>query len=168
MEMMASDLKLTDSQKAAHKIYIANAIRCREIYMAGLNQVSMNMSAAQRSYYAKIDAIYIAMLTGMFTIGTANVARNKALSERVTDFDNAWATDKRRLFIMDDNEYAQRQQSAAIRLPDLMQQQVIQAQQVQHLYNQKILKILRNTPTYNLPMHTVCSAVDNHINCTSW
>ena len=167
MELMASNIKLTESQKAALKIYIADADRCRQIYISGLNRVSMNMSAAQRTYYAKIDAIYLAMLKGDFTIGDANVARNKAMNERNTDFDNAWAADKQRLETMDNNEYAQRQQAAAIMMPYLMQQQAIQSQQQQNLYNQQMQQIQRNTPVYTPPINTTCTAVGNQLNCTS-
>ncbi len=83
----------------------------------------MNMSTAQRTYYAEIDTIYLAILKDDFTIGDTNLTRNKAINESAKDLDNTWAADKQRIESMNNNEFAKRKQAAAIMMPYLMQQQ---------------------------------------------
>jgi hypothetical protein len=166
-ELMASKVKLNDGQRTALRIFLEGVPKCRQIYMSGLNRVSANMAAANSVYNTKIDAIYLALLNGDFTIGDANVAKDKAFNERVNDFNSAWAIDRQRFEAMDNAEYAQRQRAAAIMMPYLMQQQAVQAQQQQNMYNQQMQQIQRNTPVYTPSINTTCTAIGNQINCTS-
>ncbi len=166
-ELMASKAKLNDDQKAALRTFLEGVPKCRQIYMSAINRVSATMTAATSLYNAKIDAIYIALLNGDFTIGDANVAKDKAVNDRINDFNSAWAADKQRFEAMDNAEYAQRQRAAAIMMPYLMQQQAIQAQQQQNMYNQQMLQIQRNAPVYTPPINTTCTAIGNQIHCAS-
>lgn len=166
-DLMASKDKLNEFQKSALKEFIASNEKCREIKISGLSKISVNLVAAFRTYYAKNDAIFLALLKGDFTIGDANVAKEKAYNELTIDINQASTADQQRLDAMHNNEINQRQQAAAIMLPYLMQQQAIQAQQQQNIYNQQMQQIQRNTPVYRPPVNTTCTAIGNQINCTS-
>jgi hypothetical protein len=166
-ELMSSKAKLNQLQKEALKTYLKGIPECRQPGATAFGRVDPAFTGVFNRYYSKLDAIYLALLDDKFTIGDANIAKDKAVQERVTEFAAADAQYVQRLQAMDNNEYAQRQRNAAILLPYMMQQNAINAQNQQNFYNQQMQNIRSNTPVYMPPVNTTCQAIGNQINCIS-
>jgi hypothetical protein len=166
-ELMSSQAKLNQIQKDALKSYLTRVTQCRQPLLAATGRVDPGFLGVGNRYFSKIDAIYLALLDDKFTIGDANRAKDKAVQEQASEHSAANAQYVQRLQAMDNNEYAQRQRAAAIMLPFMMQQNAINAQNQQNLYNQQMQNIRSNTPVYMPPVNTTCQAVGNQINCIS-
>jgi len=156
-ELMSSKSKLSSEQKNALRTFLQGISQCRQLSLDGYMKVDMRLANASAMYSNKMDAVYLALLDDKFTIGDANVAHAKATQEANNDFAAIQADD-----------VARRQRNAAIMMPLLMQQNAINAQNQQNFYNQQMLNIRRNTPTYRPPVNTRCQAFGNQINCTSY
>jgi hypothetical protein len=155
-ELMSSKSKLSSEQKNALRTFLQGVSQCRQLSIDGYMKVDMRLANARTMYSNKMDAVYIALLDDKFSIGDANVAYAKATQEANNDFSAIQADDE-----------ARRQRNAAIMMPLLMQQNAINAQNQQNLYNQQMQNIRRNSPTYMPPVNTTCQAVGNQINCIS-
>jgi hypothetical protein len=166
-ELMSSKAKLNQIQKEALRTYLKGVPECRQPLSSAWARVDPAFAGASARYYSKMDAIYLALLDGKFTIGDANRAKDKAGQEQTTELSAADAQYMQKLQAMENDEYARRQRAAAIMLPYLMQQNAINAQNQQNLYNQQMRNIRNNTPVYVQPVNTTCQAVGNQINCIS-
>lgn len=166
-ELMSSKARLNQIQKDTLKSYLTRVQECRQPRLEASSRVDPAFTSVGNRYYSKIDAIYLALLDDKFTIGDANIAKDKALQEQASEYSAANAQYVRRLQAMDNEEYAQRQRNAAILLPYMMQQNAINAQNQQNFYNQQMQNIRSNTPVYMPPINTTCQAVGNQINCIS-
>jgi hypothetical protein len=166
-ELMSSKSKLNQLQKEALKTYLKGVPECRQPLLSAWSRVDPAFAGVSGRLYSKLDAIYLALLDDKFTIGDANIALDKAIQERGTEFSGADAQYAQRLQAMDNDEYAQRQRAAAIMMPLLMQQNAINAQNQQNFYNQQMQNIRNNTPRYVPPVNTTCQAIGNQINCIS-
>jgi hypothetical protein len=167
-ELMSSKSKLNQVQKEALKTFLKSVPECRQPLLSAYSRIDPAFAGFTARFYSKMDAIYLALLDDKFTIGDANIAKDKASQERGTEFAAANAQYVQRLQAMDNDEYAQRQRAAAIMMPLLMQQNAINAQNQQNFYNQQMQNIRRSTPTYMQPVNTTCQAIGNQINCTSY
>ena len=171
-DLLTNNSKLNDAQKKSLKEYLALNQKCREISLNGVSALHGGIANNQRIYYAKIDAIYVALLNGDFTIADANKAKEKAIDEGRSMDQAIQAQDRQRWQAMDAQENADRSARAAILLPMLMQQQQIQAQQQQNMYNQQMNQINNNRPVYvppayTPPVNTTCTTFGNQVQCTS-
>lgn len=164
---MSSKEKLNSSQREALKTFLSEVSQCRQIHTSGFSRVDVGVAAALNQYYIKIDAVYLALLSGQFTIGDANIAKEKAAQEYQNAYNAAESQYTQRIQAMYNDEYAQRQRAAAVLLPLMMQQNAINAQNQQNFYNQQMQNIRANTPVYTPPIQTTCQAVGNQIVCNS-
>jgi hypothetical protein len=170
-ELLTNNSKLNDPQKSALKEVLLLNQACREINMKGLSALHGAHANNQRLYNSKIDAVYVALLNGDFTIADANKAKEKAIGEYLSMQEAINSQDRQRWQAMDAQENADRSARAAILLPMLMQQQ-IQAQQQQNMYNQQMNQINNNRPVYVPPAYTPpvttnCTTFGNQVQCTS-
>lgn len=166
-ELMQSKKKLNSEQKAALQSFLQGLPECRQLRLAGLNRVDPILAIPYNNYASKIDAIILALLDGKFTIGDANIAKDKAMTEAMNETAAAENQYRQRLQAMENEEIARRQRAAAIMMPYLMQQNAINAQNQQNLYNQQMQNIRANTPVLTPPVTTNCQAIGNQINCVS-
>lgn len=150
-ELMSSKSRLTFEQKNALKTFLQGVSQCRQLAMEGYAKVDLRLANINAMYSNKMDAVYLALLDDKFTIGDANVAYAKATQEAKND-----------LAIVQADDEARRQRAAAILLPYMLQQNAINAQNQQNLYNQQIRNIRSSTP-----INTTCQAVGNQIQCIS-
>lgn len=171
-DLLTNNSKLNDSQKNSLKEYLALNQKCREISLRGVSGLHGAYANNQRLYYSKLDAIYVALLNGDFTVADANKAKEKAMNEGRSLDQAVNDQDRQRWQAMDAQENADRSARAAILLPMLMQQQQIQAQQNQNMYNQQMNQINNNRPVYvppayTPPVNTTCTTFGNQVQCTS-
>ena len=166
-ELMSSKAKINQAQKEALKTFLTQASTCRQPGISASSRIDAAYVGVINRYYSKMDTIYLALLDDKFTIGDANRAKDKAIQERATEFATADAQYIQKLQAMDNDEYAQRQRTAAILLPYMMQQNAINSQNQQNLYNQQMQNIRVNTPVYIQPVTTTCQAVGNQVICNS-
>jgi hypothetical protein len=171
-DLLTNNSKLNDAQKSSLKEFLAVSQRCRDILLRGISSFHGAHANNQRLYYSKLDAIYVALLNGDFTVADANKAKEKAISELQSMAQDIHNQDRQRWQAMDAQENADRSARAAILLPMLMQQQQIQAQQQQNMYNQQMNQINSNRPVYVPPAYTPpvttnCTTFGNQVQCTS-
>jgi hypothetical protein len=171
-DLLTNNSKLNDFQKNSLKEFLVLNQKCREIFMRGVSALHGGIANNQRIYYAKIDAVYVALLNGDFTIADANKAKEKAIAEARSMEQAIQDQDRQRWQAMDAQENADRSARAAVLLPMLMQQQQIQAQQQQNIYNQQMNQINNNRPVYvppafTPPVTTNCTTFGNQVQCTS-
>ncbi len=171
-ELLTNNSKINDLQKNALKEYLTLIPQCRGAYMQGLRSLHGGYANIAQQYYSKLDAIYVALLSGDFTIADANRAKEKAYAEDLNMRQAIHNQDRQRWQAMDAQENADRSARAAILLPMLMQQQQIQAQQQQNMYNQQMNQINNNRPVYVPPAYTPpvttnCTTFGNQVQCTS-
>lgn len=166
-DLMTSKAKLTSTQISALKTFLSEVSQCRQIHISGFSSIDAELANALILYYSKLDAIYLALLNDKFTIGDANVAKEKAWQEYQAADNVARVRYKESIQAMYNDEYGQRQRAAAVLLPLMMQQNAINAQNQQNLYNQQMQNIRSSTPAYTPPVQTTCQAVGNQIICNS-
>lgn len=178
---MSSKAKLNSTQKDALKSYLNGVSECRQPRLAASSRVDPALVGVGNRYYNKLDAIYLALLDGKFTIGDANRAKEKANQEQASEFLAANAQYVQRLQAMDNDEFAREQRNREIYFSSMSQQRAINAQNQQNFYNQQMENIRSNAQNWqnsynqqmlnnriNAPVNTTCRAMGNQIFCQSY
>lgn len=81
--LMNSTSRLTGPQKLALREYLAENLKCRETFFAGLEGTSYYAVFAR--YFNTMDDVYVKLLTDQITIGQANAAKAKAIRDNAAE-----------------------------------------------------------------------------------
>lgn len=139
--------------------------KCRVILTGGLNNTPYYQVMMRR--FSALDSMYVKLMRGEITIGSANEEKSKIDDEQKIDWANAEAQLNERLMQMYNAEMAGRRQAAAAMMPFIMQQQQNMQAQQQLMYQQQMQNIYNNRQITNPTTTTNCSAFGNQINCTT-
>ncbi len=171
IDLLTNNAKLDDGQKLALKDYLRAVAPCRSNLLAAQEAINGADANNRRLFYAKSDAIYVALINGQFTIADANKAREQAINEAKSESTAITEQLNQRLQAQNAQENADRAAKAAILLPMLMQQQQNQAQQQQNIYHQQMLQMNNSRTRALAPLpqsvHTTCFPIGNQIHCDS-
>ena len=82
-KLMASTSRLSGQQKLALREYLAENLKCREAFFAGLDGTAYYAVFAR--YFNTMDDVYVKLLTDQITIGQANAAKAKAIRDNAAE-----------------------------------------------------------------------------------
>jgi len=82
-QLMTSTSRLTGPQKLALREYLAENLKCRETFFAGLDGTTYYAAFAR--YFNTMDDVYVKLLTDQITIGQANAAKAKAIRDNAAE-----------------------------------------------------------------------------------
>lgn len=149
--------KLSAEQFEFVKDAIPVLSKCRPVLIE--EQGNTPFQIVTLKYYNSMDEIYLKLLKGEITIGEANEAKLKALSQHRIDWTNASNELQANLRTMHDSEMAGKRQAAATLQQQQFQRQMMYQQQMQNVFN--------NRPPVTPTVTTNCTTLGNQINCTS-
>lgn len=149
--------KLSEEQFEFVKDAIPVLSKCRPVLIE--EQGNTPFQIVTLKYYNSMDEIYLKLLKGEITIGEANEAKLKALSQHRIDWTNASNELQANLRTMHDSEMAGKRQAAATLQQQQFQRQMMYQQQMQNVFN--------NRPPVTPTVTTNCTTLGNQINCTS-
>lgn len=78
-KLLKSTSRLTGQQKIALRTYLAENLKCRETFFAGLEGTRYYEIFAR--YFNTMDEVYAKLLSDQITIGEANAAKLKAIRD---------------------------------------------------------------------------------------
>lgn len=164
--LMASDAKLSETQKKALLDVVAASQECRSAMKQGLASFPALLPAYE-NYYGDLDIVYANLVSKKITIGQANQEKSKIMAKAKTEYSNGIASMNNQYAQQVNQENQARQaedmQRRAIAAQYLMNQQNINAQQ--NIANQQNLQ---NQINNNKPVTTNCNRFGNQVNCTSY
>jgi hypothetical protein len=131
--------------------------KCRQVVIE--EQDNTPFQIVTLKYYNSMDEIYLKLLKGEITIGEANEAKLKALSQHKIDWTNVSNELQASLRTRHDSEMAEKRQAAATLQQQQFQRQMMYQQQMQNVFN--------NRPPITPTVTTNCTTLGNQINCTS-
>ena len=164
--LMASNTKLSETQKKALLELISASQECRNGIKQGLASFPALLPAYE-NFYGEMDIVYANLISKKITIGQANQEKAKLTAKAKTDYANGIASMDNQFRQQHNQEMQARQaedmQRRAIAAQYLMNQQSINAAQQMNNQNQ-----LNNQIMNNKPVTTNCNKFGNQVNCTSY